>query len=178
VQYLYTERHPTDKDSTTRSRRADVYYYDYNRDEVLRQVVDLRNGEVLESQSRRAETPPPVTRVEARAGLQLILDHPQLGPSLRSLYREVSGRELTNPDQLRAQAGLADAPPAGSPLATVAAACAQHRCLQYLLPYDDQRFIDATNLVVDLSAGEVLWVDQGLRAHVDAERPELEAPTP
>ncbi len=169
VQFLFAERSQTGKSTENSGRRADVFFYDYSSDEIIRQVVDLRAGEAVETTRTAVEQQPPVTSNEARAGIQLVLDHPQLGPTLRTLYRQLSGQDITGPEQLHVQAGIytpRNGP--GTPLASAASACDRHRCVYYLVPYDDGRYIDASNMVVDLSAGQVIWVDQGLTVHIDA----------
>ena len=127
-------------------------------------VVDLRSNTVAETHvARGVANQPFVASIEKDVGLGLIFDHPQLGPSLRRIYHEVTGQDLVDAGQLRAQAGIFfPASAAGTPLGTITANCQQHRCIQFFLPVDDRRFIDATNLVVDLSTGQVLWVDQAL----------------
>jgi hypothetical protein len=166
VQTLFTQRHIEDKNADPLSRKADVLYYNYSTNEVIRVVVDLKSNAALETDvaGGAPNTQPFFTSAETKAALQLIFDHPQLGPRLRTAYREVTGQDLVNISQLEAQGGIFF-PVARAPLGAVTADCAQDRCMQLFIPIDDTSFIDTSNLVVDLTTGQILWVDQGLAGH-------------
>ena len=169
---IYAERSDDDKRpvGSRSSRRADVLYYDYGSDEIVHEVVNLDNGRIEETRVERgADKQPPITSAETLAAVQLVLDHPKLGPRLRRLYLDASGQALTNAAQLQAHGGIFLPDSAqGTPLETVTVSCRRHRCLHFLLPYGDTSVIDPGNLVVDLSAGQVLWVDQNARSHADS----------
>lgn len=136
----------------------------YVNGEVIRQVINVKTGAVERTDvAHGVGSQAFVTSRETNAAVQLILDHPQLGRSLRAMYRQASGHVLTQASQICAQAGISFPDSAtGTPLEAVTAVCQSQRCVQLFLPYDDTRFIDASNLVVDLSAGQLLWMDQGL----------------
>jgi hypothetical protein len=168
VQPLFTQRHIEDKNADTRSRKADVVYYDYSKNEVIRVVVDLNNNAVQETQVTRGVAEQPFfTSAEIKAALQLVFDHPQLGPRLRTAYQEVTGNSLTDVSPLigKAQGGVFFPESAHTHLGDAAAGCALDRCMQLFVPIDDTKFIDTTNLVVDLSTGQILWIDEGLIGH-------------
>ena len=166
VQPLFTQRHIEDKNADPQSRKADVLYYNYSTNEVIRVVVDLNSNAVQETKVTRGVAEQPFfTSVEIKAALQLIFDHPQLGPRLRKAYQEVTGQSLTDvsPLEAKAQGGIFFPNSAAhTPLGDATADCAQNRCMQLFVPIDDTKFIDTTNLIVDLSTGQVLWVDEGL----------------
>ena len=167
VQFLFAERHDENKSAPTDVRRADVYYYDYANDEVLHQVINVQTGQVEEAYTQQGQQPA-VTNIEATAAVQLILDHPQLGFTLRQLHRRASGHDLDTATDVAAQGGIFFADSAiGTPLEKITGICKFHRCVQLFLPYDDTHFIDASNLVVDLSAGQLLWVDEALTAYIN-----------
>jgi hypothetical protein len=170
VQPLFTQRHIEDKNADPQSRKADVLYYDYSTNEVIQVVVDLNNNAVQETKVTRGVAEQPFfTSVEIKAALQLIFDHPQLGPRLRAAYQEVTGQSLTDigPLEAKAQGGIFFPNSAAhTPLGDATAECAQDRCMQLFVPIDDTKFIDTTNLVVNLSTGQVLWVDQGIAPHI------------
>lgn len=169
VQPLFTQRHIEDKNADPQSRKADVLYYNYSTNEVIRVVVDLNSNAVQETKVTRGVAEQPFfTSVEIKAALQLIFDHPQLGPRLRTAYQEVTGQSLidVSPLEAKAQGGVFfPTSAAHTPLGDATADCAQNRCMQLFVPIDDTKFIDTTNLVVDLSTGQVLWVDEGLTGH-------------
>ena len=169
VQPLFAQRHIEDKNADPQSRKADVLYYNYSTNEVIRVVVDLNSNAVQETKVTRGVAEQPFfTSVEIKAALQLIFDHPQLGPRLRTAYQEVTGQNLTDvsPLEAKAQGGIFFPNSAArTPLGNATADCAQDRCMQLFVPIDDTKFIDTTNLVVNLSTGQILWVDEGLAGH-------------
>ena len=169
VQPLFTQRHIEDKNADPQSRKADVLYYNYSTNEVIRVVVDLNSNAVQETKVTRGVAEQPFfTSVEIKAALQLIFDHPQLGPRLRTAYQDVTGQGLTDvsPLEAKAQGGIFFPNSAArTPLGDATADCAQDRCMQLFVPIDDTKFIDTTNLVVNLSTGQILWVDEGLAGH-------------
>lgn len=165
VQFLYMERHDEGKNADPRSRKADVNYFDYSTNQAIKVVVDLNNSTVSEtSVSQGPARQPYFTRAEVTAAMQLIFDHPQMGPVLRKAYQEIAGQPLLDVSQLDAQGGLYF-PDNQSKLGRMAANCATQRCMQLFIPVDDAHFIDATNLVVNLSSGDLLWVNQGIAGH-------------
>jgi hypothetical protein len=169
VQPLFTQRHIEDKNADPQSRKADVLYYNYSTNEVIRVVVNLNSNAVQETKVTRGVAEQPFfTSVEIKAALQLVFDHPLLGPRLRTAYQEVTGQNLTDvsPLEAKAQGGVFFPDSAAhTPLGDATADCAQDRCMQLFVPIDDTKFIDTTNLVVNLSTGQVLWVDEGLTGH-------------
>ena len=87
VQPLFTQRHIEDKNADPQSRKADVLY-NYSTNEVIRVVVDLNSNAVQETKVTRGVAEQPFfTSVEIKAALQLVFDHPQLGPRLRTACR-------------------------------------------------------------------------------------------
>jgi hypothetical protein len=169
VQPLFTQRHIEGKNADPQSRKADVLYYNYSTNEVIRVVVDLNSNAVQETKVTRGVAEQPFfTSVEIKAALQLIFDHPQLGHRLRTAYQEVTGQSLTDisPLEAKAQGGVFfPSSAARTPLGDATADCAQDRCMQLFVPIDDTKFIDTTNLVVNLSTGQILWVDEGVTPH-------------
>jgi hypothetical protein len=170
VQPLFTQRHIEDKNAPdSGSRKADVLYYDYSTNEVIEVVVDLNRNAVQETRVTRGVTEqPPPSSVEIKTALQLIFDHPQLGPRLQTAYQEVTGQSLNDviPLEAKTQGGIFFPDSAArTPLGDATADCAQDRCIQLFIPIDDTKFIDTTNLVVDLTTLQILWVDEGLTGH-------------
>ncbi|NJM40001.1 MAG: hypothetical protein HC853_04115 [Anaerolineae bacterium] len=167
VQRLYVERHDEGKSAPIETRRAAVYYYDYATNQAFVQIINLKTNQVDEVNvlSNRYL---PITDIETEAALQLILDHPHLGPALRNMTFQAIGLPLSAAWQIQAQAGpffvesMQD-----SPMAKITAICAYHRCAQLFIPFNDRAFIDTSNLVIDLSAGQLLWMDQGLQLHIN-----------
>ena len=167
VQFLYIERHDEGKNADPRSRKADVHYYDYSKNQAIKVVVDLNNNSVEETRVAAGVNHQPfITRAEVLAGMRLIFNHPQMGTALRKAYQDITGRILSDVNQLDAQGGIYF-PDKHSKLGVLAADCGSERCMQLFIPIDDKHFIDATNVVVNLSSGEVLWVKEGINGHSD-----------
>ncbi len=169
VQYLFTQRHDEAKDTPTDARRANVVFYDYATDEVIHQIVDIKTGTVDETFTEQGNgNQPAVTSAESNTALQLILEHAVLGPSLRQMHQQATGQPLVDASQVHAQGGIFFVDSAiGSPLEPITAICKYHRCIQLFIPYNDTHFIDASNLVVDLSAGQLLWADEALKVYIN-----------
>jgi hypothetical protein len=166
VQPLYVEHHDEGKNADTKSRKADVVYYDYAKNQSVEVVVDLNTNTPLETvvKPKGVSNQPYFTRPEITAAMQLIFNHPQMGPILRKAYQDVTGNTLTDVSVLEAQGGVYF-PDHQSNLSRLAAACETERCMQLFIPIDDTHFLDATNVVVNLSSGEVLWVKEGVHGH-------------
>lgn len=164
VQPLYAQRHSEDKNADPQSRKADVYYYNYSTNEAIRVVVDLNANAVLETKVTRGVTHQPFfTGPEIKAALELIYNHETMGPRLREAYQETTGQSLDDISQINAQGGIFfPASAANTPLGDLTADCELNRCMQLFIPIDDANFIDTSNLVVDLSTGQILWAEQGL----------------
>ena len=165
VQFLYIEHHDEGKNADPRSRKADVHYYDYSKNQAIKVVVDLNNNTVDKTDIvQGVNNQPYFTRAEILAALQLIFNHQRMGPALRKAYHNITGQNLTDVNQLDAQGGIYF-PDKHSKLGALAASCVSSRCMQLFIPINDKHFIDAANVVVNLSSGEVLWVKDGISGH-------------
>jgi hypothetical protein len=168
VQPLYVERHDEDKEAPTDARRADVFYYDYANNEAFVQVVNLKTGQV-DIVNARVGNPLPITSAETEAAVQLILDHPRLGRALRDMTFQAIGLPLDAAWQIQAQGvPFFVASAQDTPMEKITAICEYHRCAQLFIPFNDSTFIDTSNLVVDLSAGQLLWMDQALQLYINS----------
>jgi hypothetical protein len=168
VQLLYVERHDEAKDAPADARRADVFYYDYANDEAFVQVINLKTGQVDEV-NVLVGNPLPITSAETEAALQLILDHPRLGRALRDMTFQAIGLPLDAAWQIQAQGvPFFVASAQDSPMEKITAICEFHRCAQLFIPFNDSTFIDTSNLVIDLSAGQLLWMDQALQLYINS----------
>ena len=168
VQPLYVERHDESKDMPTETRRANVYYYDYANDEAFVQIVNLKTGQVDEVNTL-GRNPLPITSAETEAAVQLILDHPRLGKLLRDMTFQAIGLPLDAAWQIQAQGVPFFVESAqDSRLEKITAICEYHRCAQLFIPFNDSNFIDTSNLVIDLSAGQLLWMDQALQLYINS----------
>jgi len=134
-------------DSTV--RRAELYFYDYRTDKLVKQVVDLRTGKLTGSYSATGMQPPAAAREVDRA-LDLVLAGPYAA-DLRSRYAEATGRALGGKADLTVAAHIHHVRPAD----TVARSCGTHRCLQLVVQAADGQFIDFDDIIIDLSGRTV-----------------------
>jgi hypothetical protein len=170
VPLLYAQRHTNeDKNAPGQSRIADVFYYNYATNQSMQVVVNLNNNTVQETKVASGVVNQPYSSsAEIKVLLQLIFEDPVHGPRLRRAYQDVTGQTLNDvsPLEARAQAGIFfPGSAAHTPLGDFTAACAQDRCMQLFVPNDDTHFIDMSDVVVDLSTGQVLSGGVGPAGH-------------
>ncbi|MEU7901478.1 hypothetical protein [Actinoplanes sp. NPDC049118] len=130
-------------------RHAEVYYYDYRADKLVKQVVDLATGKVTGSYAAAGMQPPPARR-EVGAALGLLLAGP-FAADLRDGYARATGRAFAGRDDIVVTAHVYDPRPAD----TGARRCGAHRCLQLVVQAVGGPFIDLSHLIVDLSGRRV-----------------------
>lgn len=159
VQFLYAQLHLEAPSDQSKSRLADVFYYNFATDEVLQQIVDLQKGIIREETVFTGLAHQPyITPLETEAAFQMLLDHAKFGPALRSIYSKTNSKPLRASDQMRAQAGLFyPSSKVGTPQEEITRSCETHRCVQIFLHAGDGTLIDTNNIILDLSAGVVLW---------------------
>ncbi|MER6478697.1 Tat pathway signal sequence domain protein, partial [Streptomyces filamentosus] len=136
-------------------RRAQVRLYDYARDELVTRTVDLATGKVETTGVRRG-VQPSAHPEELRAAMELILASP-LGKGVKEDYRDATGTELKGVDQLWFNGDVyrtyreKNVPEALS-------RCGEHRCVRLVAKVRNGAWIDTRNLIVDLSARNVVRV--------------------
>ncbi|MFE0651163.1 Tat pathway signal sequence domain protein [Streptomyces sp. NPDC059534] len=152
-QHLGTElADPVPGDTT---RRADVRFYDYARDELVTRTVNLDTGKVEKSGTQRG-VQPSAHPEELREALELILASP-LGKGVKEDFEDATGKELTSTAQLWFNGDVyrpyreANVPPQ-------LARCGEHRCVRLVTKVLNGAWIDTRNLIVDLSARTVTRV--------------------
>ncbi|MER6096555.1 Tat pathway signal sequence domain protein [Streptomyces sp. NPDC001728] len=137
------------------TRRADVRFYDYKRDELITSTVNLDTGKVEHSGAQRG-VQPSAHPEELRAALELILASP-LGKGVKEDYADATGKALTSTTQLWFNGDVyrtyreANVPPQ-------LARCGEHRCVRLVTKVLNGAWIDTRNLIVDLSARTVTRV--------------------
>ncbi|MET8153241.1 hypothetical protein ACIBSW_34180 [Actinoplanes sp. NPDC049668] len=132
------------------TRQAEVYYYDYRADRLVKQVVDLAGGKVTGSYAA-AGMQPPASRREVDAALGLLLAGP-FAADLRERYAAATGRAYAGAGDVVVTAHVYRARPADT---TGARQCGAHRCLQLVVQAADGPFIDLDHLIFDLSGRSV-----------------------
>ncbi|GAB2716942.1 Tat pathway signal sequence domain protein [Streptomyces bullii] len=138
-------------DGADAPRRAEVTFYDYKDDALVTRTVNLDTGKVEGTTTRRGVQPSP-SRAEIREAVALLIADP-LGAGLKADYRDATGKELTSPDQLQATGGVYRAAPGAQP--AVLDQCGGHRCVRLFTKVRNGPWIDAQDLVIDLSARKV-----------------------
>ncbi|MFE2559226.1 Tat pathway signal sequence domain protein [Streptomyces sp. NPDC059352] len=152
-QHLGTElADPLPGDST---RRAEVRYYDYARDELVHRTVNLDTGKVEKSGKQRG-VQPSAHPEELREALELILASP-LGKGVKEDYKDATGKELTSTGQLWFN-GDVFRPYREVDVPAQLARCGEHRCVRLVTKVLNGAWIDTRNLIVDLSARTVTRV--------------------
>jgi len=135
-----------------KGRDAAFYFYDYDSDELVKQVVDVTRGEVTGS-FRAKDMQLPASDREVATALDLVLDDP-VGADVKKLYTQVTGEPWSGKDKLKVGAHIYSARPAD----TTASQCGRHRCLQLVARVTDGPFVDLNDIIIDLSGRTVVRV--------------------
>jgi hypothetical protein len=128
-------------------RRADVLFYNYRDDRVVRTTVDLGTGRVVHTESGTRVQPPP-TGPEAREALKVLLADP-LGDGVRQDFEAATGHPLSVAGQLAVRGMTYDNPPPGD--AELADCDGAHRCVRLFTRLRGGPWIDTRQFVIDLS---------------------------
>lgn len=155
TEVLLVERHEEEKSTYKRGtwpRRADVYIYDYDKDELVHSVVDVRTGRVDRVETLRG-VQLPLTAAETARAVRIAMQDARVGASIRAQYKQITGQDLARPGEIKSQALIfrADAQPDATRGA--ATACGAHRCAQLLLSTPNGQALTVLP-VIDLSAGK------------------------
>ena len=134
-------------DSTV--RRAELYFYDYRTDKLIKQVVDLGTGKLTGSYSAAGLHQPAAAR-EVATALDLVLAGPHAA-TLGERYARATGRALAGKQDLVVTAHTHRTRPAD----TAARDCGAHRCLQLVVRAGDGPFVDLDDIIIDLSGRTV-----------------------
>ncbi|MER5311999.1 Tat pathway signal sequence domain protein, partial [Streptomyces sp. NPDC002773] len=143
---------PLPQDAT---RRAEVRFYDYARDELITRTVNLDTGKVEHSAAQRG-VQPSAHPEELREALELILASP-LGKGVAEDYKDATGKELTSTAQLWFNGDVYRTYREANVPAQLAR-CGEHRCVRLVTKVLNGAWIDTRNLIVDLSARTVTRV--------------------
>lgn len=130
-------------------RQAELYYYDYRTDKLIKQVVDVATGKLVKSYSAKGMQPPASPR-EASVAFDLLVADP-LGADFKKAYHDATGKDLAGKEGLTVTAHIYTARPAdkGAPQ------CGAKRCVQLIVQTADGHFISVNDLIIDLSGRTV-----------------------
>ncbi|MFC9793465.1 Tat pathway signal sequence domain protein [Streptomyces sp. NPDC127584] len=137
------------------TRRAEVRFYDYGRDELITRTVNLATGTVEKSAAQRG-VQPSAHPEELREALELILASP-LGKGVKEDYRDATGKDLASTAQLWFN-GDVYRPYREANVPAQLSRCGEHRCVRLVTKVLNGAWIDTRDLIVDLSARTVTRV--------------------
>jgi len=129
-------------------RTAELYYYDYRGNRLVKQVVDLTGGKLVGTYAATGMQLPPSDR-EVRTALELLLASP-LSAELKDAYARATGQPFTG-QGLSPTAHIYHAMPADRG----AAQCGKNRCLRLIVTTADGHILDLDKIIVDLSGRTV-----------------------
>ncbi|WP_033322610.1 hypothetical protein [Streptomyces yerevanensis] len=138
-------------DDANAPRRADVTFYDYEDDTLVTKTVNLDTGKVERTDTQRG-VQPSISRAEMIEAAELLIADP-LGSGLKADYKDATGKELTSPDQLMLN-GMVYRGTSGAQSAALAA-CGDERCVRLFPKVKNGPWIDARDVVIDLSTRKV-----------------------
>ncbi|MFI9208679.1 Tat pathway signal sequence domain protein [Streptomyces sp. NPDC053253] len=137
------------------TRRAEVRFYDYAKDELVTRTVNLGTGKVERSAAQRG-VQPSAHPEELREALELILASP-LGKGVKEDYKDATGKQLTSTEQLWFNGDVYRTYREANVPAQLAD-CGEHRCVRLVTKVLNGAWINTRNLIVDLSARTVTRV--------------------
>lgn len=129
-------------------RIAEIYYYDYHGDRLVKQVVDLTHGALTGSYAATGLQLPP-SEHEVQTALDLLLGSSSAA-DLKDSYLKATGQAFTG-QALTPTAHIYHALPAD----VGAAQCGKHRCLRLIVQTADGHILDLDKIIVDLSGRTV-----------------------
>lgn len=149
---LLIERRIMDKEQAAQ-RLADVYHYDYSRNETIHTVVDLDTQQVISTQHQQ-RMQLPLTENELQRSSDIIFSDPEQAALIRNEYQRITHRYLSSPKQLNIKAFAFSADALSEQLNPASQQCGLHRCAQVLL-YTHDSIVFEISPIVNLSAGIV-----------------------
>lgn len=144
------------------SRRAVVTLYDYTRNTMHTQVVDLSRGRVVNSQAAtRVQRPPSANETQAAVSLALSA-RPAL--TFTADFEASEGVPLVSPEQITPVGGVWTHENAGhhehGEEAHLGEKCGQERCVQLIVATSSGRYLDTSDFVVNLSRHRVVRLSE------------------
>lgn len=149
---LLIERRPGEK-GQPEQRLADIYQYDYARDETIHTVVNIETQHII-SNERHQFMQLPLTGNEVTRAIDIIFEDPEQLALLSDEYLRITGSYLTNPEQLHIKAFSFSSDTMPEPLNEASLQCGLNRCAQLLL-YTHDSIVFEVSPIVNLSAGIV-----------------------
>ena len=149
---LLIERH-IEKGAPLNQRRADIFIYDYQTNELIESLIDLNTSEVIRSE-RKQGIQLPLTQKELARAKQIVFDDEDERQILEDEYRRITSRTLTDTAELNIKAFTFTADSLPNRINEASKLCGVHRCAQLML-YTDENIVFEISPIVNLSEGVV-----------------------
>ena len=149
---LLIERHE-EKGAPEGQRRADVFTYDYQTNELIQSLVDLTTSEVISS-VRKQGVQLPLTEKELTRAKQIVFDDEDERQILKDEYHRITSRELSDTADLNIKAFTFVADSLPNRVNEASKQCGVHRCAQLML-YTGENIVFEISPIVNLSEGVV-----------------------
>ena len=149
---LLIERHE-EKGAPEGQRRADVFTYDYQTNELIQSLVDLTTSEVISS-VRKQGVQLPLTQKELTRAKQIVFDDEDERQILKDEYHRITSRELSDTADLNIKAFTFVADSLPNRVNEASKQCGVHRCAQLML-YTGENIVFEISPIVNLSEGVV-----------------------
>ena len=150
---LLVERHEEEKGADKSLRRADIFTYDYQTNELIETLVDLNTSEVIRTK-RSQGTQLPLTEAELERAKKIVFDDEDERQILEYEYHRLTSKTMTDTSDLNIKAFsfIADSLP--NRVNEASKLCGIHRCAQLML-YTSENIVFEVTPIVNLSEGIV-----------------------
>ncbi|MEH6455359.1 MAG: hypothetical protein V7749_03495 [Cocleimonas sp.] len=142
-----------EKGAPSDQRRADVFIYDYSRNELIQSLVDLNTSEVIRSE-RKQGVQLPLTDKELIRAKHIVFGDEEERAILEDEFRRITSRELSDIADLNIKAFTFHADSLPNRVNEASKQCGIHRCAQLML-YTQENVVFEISPIVNLSAGVV-----------------------
>ncbi len=149
---LLIERHE-EKGAPEGQRRADVYIYNYETDELQESLVDLNTSEIISSVTKQG-VQLPLTENELKRAKEIVFKDEDERQILEHEYKRITSRTLNDVSELNIKAFTFMADSLPNRVNEASKQCGIQRCAQLML-YTDENIVFEISPIVNLSAGVV-----------------------
>lgn len=149
---LLIEQHQ-EKNAPKGQRRADVFTYDYQTNELIETLVDLKTSEVLKTQ-RKKGVQLPLTENEIKRAKEIVFNDEDERQVLAYEYHRITSQPLTDTTELNIKAFTFVADSLPNRTNEASKLCGIDRCAQLML-YTGDNIVFEVSPIVNLSEGIV-----------------------
>ena len=152
LEVLLIERHQQ-KGAPSDQRRADIFTYDYESNELIESLVDLNTSSIIRS-TRKKGVQLPLTENEIKRAKQIVFDDEDERQVLAYEYHRITSQALTDTTELNIKAFTFTADSLPNRVNEASKHCGIHRCAQLML-YTGENIVFEISPIVNLSEGIV-----------------------